>query len=272
MSPSRKYQDLLNIIARAEGAVLAFSGGVDSTFLAHAAKEALGDKALAVTISTPYIMSWEVAQARELATQMRLRHQVVEMPFPEELRNNPPEHCYVCKKILFTKLIEIAEEQGHGIVLEGTNVDDLGDYRPGIKALGELGVKSPLMEAGLGKQEIRDLSRKFGLATWDKPSFACLMSRLPVDTPVTDQDLRMVEQAEVALMKLGFKAVRVRKHGDVARLEIPSDRITEAASDKVRQVLDEKLKDLGFRHVALDLAGYRMGSLNKIITEKKNER
>ncbi|NDV26803.1 ATP-dependent sacrificial sulfur transferase LarE [Desulfovibrio sp. JC010] len=258
-----KYKKLLGILAETDGAVIAFSGGVDSTLLLHTAKEALDHKAIAASIATPYVPRWEQGEAKKFARQLGVKHVVVEMDFPEELRMNPPLHCYTCKKILFSKLLEVAGEHGFKHVLEGTNIDDLSDYRPGIKALRELDIRSPFVEAELSKQDIRELSRRFELPTWDKPSFACLLSRMPVDVEVTDEALQQVEQAEVFLMQIGFPAVRVRHHGEVARIEVPADRIQDFVNANEIHDINNKLKEFGYKHVTLDLGGYKMGSLNK---------
>lgn len=262
-SISSKYENLLQIIARTGGAVTAFSGGVDSTLLLHAARQILGERAVAVTISTPYVPRWELKEACRFTEEAGIRHEIVEIPFPEELRFNPPEHCYTCKKILFNRLLQAAQDNGFSRVLDGTNMDDLDDYRPGIRALRELNILSPFVEAGLTKQEIRELSRQLSLPTWKKPSFACLLSRMPVNTEVTDSALRQVEEAERYLMSLGFHAVRVRHHGEVARIEIPRERIPEFIKVAEQHDIDSQIKNTGYRHVALDLGGYSMGSLNR---------
>lgn len=259
-----KYTRLLDSLSKAGGVLVAFSGGVDSTFLLHAAREALGDDVVAATIDTPYIPRWELNEAQDFIAATGGRHVMVKMDFPEELRDNPPDHCYTCKKQLFGRLLEVARENGLDQVLDGTNVDDLADYRPGLKALRELDIWSPLKEAGLTKQDIRDLSRKMQLPTWDKPSFACLLSRMPIGTRVTNADLLRVEQAEVFLTSLGFRGVRVRYHGEVARIEVPSTRVAELVEKNENNTIDRRLKELGFRHVAVDLTGYTMGSLNPI--------
>lgn len=269
VEPDRKYDRLLELLKEAGSALVAYSGGVDSTFLLHAARSALGDRVAAATIDTPYIPRWEIREAREFIAPLGVRHIVVEMDFPDELRTNPADHCYTCKKRLFGTLLDVADANGLAHVLDGTNVDDLGDYRPGLKALRELNILSPLMEAGLTKQDIRDLSRRFGLPTWDKPSFACLLSRMPIDTKVNDADLRRVELSEVFLMSLGFRGVRVRSHGGVARIEVPKDRIQDLVQANENNKIDRYLKELGFRHVALDLTGYTMGSLNPASEETK---
>ena len=265
---TRKYKKLIEMLSNTDGAVIAFSGGVDSTFLLHAAIEALGDRAIAASIATSYVPEWEQAEARRFALEIGVEHLLIELPFPEELRMNPPEHCYTCKKIIFSRLLEAAEKLGISNVLDGTNVDDLSDYRPGIKALRELGILSPLVEAGLTKQDIRDLSRKFDLPTWNKPSFACLLSRMPIGIEVTDEALRQVENAEVFLMDLGFPAVRVRHHGDVARIEIPKDKFEDFIKANEEHSINDTLKQMGYRHTALDLGGYSMGSLNQKPSDK----
>ncbi|WP_319776982.1 ATP-dependent sacrificial sulfur transferase LarE [Maridesulfovibrio sp.] len=261
--PASKYDKLLEILAETDGAVIAFSGGVDSTLLLHAAKEALGEKTIAASIATPYVPQWEQREAKEFTRKISVKHVVVEMDFPAELRMNPPDHCYTCKKILFGKLLEEAQRQGLEHVFEGTNIDDLSDYRPGIKALRELGIRSPFVEAELTKQEIRDLSQRFDLPTWNKPSFACLLSRMPVGIEVTNEALQQVEKAEFFIMGIGFPAVRVRHHGDVARIEVPADRLQEFIEANKVHGINNKLKEFGYRHVSLDLGGYKMGSLNK---------
>lgn len=259
---NRKHERL-NRELKALGRVLvAFSGGVDSTFLVSAAQTALGENVQAVTISTPYIPRWEVEEARQLARTIGLRHRVVTLEMPAALRDNPPQHCYICKKHLFTILLKTAEKMGIPHVIEGTNADDLNDYRPGRKALKELKIRSPLLEAGLTKSDIRGLSRLAGLDTWDKPAYACLLSRIPVNTRVETADLDRIEQAERFLMDIGFRAVRVRTHGDVARIEVDPERISELVkADRIHDI-QGSLKRMGYRHVSVDLTGYRTGSMN----------
>ena len=263
----KKYRGLIDLLAGMENVAVAFSGGVDSTLLLHAAREALGENVLAVTLSTPYTPRWEIEEAREFAEAAGVRHRVVEVKFPEEIRNNPEDRCYLCKRILFSRIIELAEAEGIPHVIEGTNVDDLGDHRPGLKAIRELAVRSPLLEAGLAKAEIRELSRELGLPTWGKPALACLMTRIPFGERVEEETLRRIEAAETFLMGIGFDGVRVRSHGDVARIEVPEDRIGDLVAAEKPHGITTKLKALGYRHVAVDLAGYRMGGLNPAAPE-----
>ena len=256
------YRQLLALLSETGGALIAFSGGVDSTLLLHAAQVALGKRVVAATISTPYIPRWEIAEARKFSKARGVDHRILEMGFPEELRMNPPEHCYTCKKLLFTRLLEEAERLKLPAVLDGTNIDDLNDYRPGIRALRELGIKSPLMEAGLSKQEIREMSRHLGLPTWNKPSFACLLSRMEVDRRVDEADFEKVEKAERLLMESGFPAVRVRHHGEIARIEVPREQIADLVEVDRKHGISAAIKELGYRHVTVDLRGYVMGSQN----------
>ncbi|MGE4468932.1 MAG: ATP-dependent sacrificial sulfur transferase LarE [Desulfovibrio sp.] len=257
-----RYQRLIRDLRTMEGAAVAFSGGVDSTLLLHAGQQALGNHVVALTASTPYMAGPEIQQARELAARFGVRHVVLELPFPEALRTNPADHCYPCKKYLFTRLWQATRELGLGHLLDGTNLDDLDDYRPGLRALAELGVSSPLRQAGLTKEDIRALSHREGLPTWNKPPMACLLSRMPANHYVNDADLRRVEAAETFLMEQGFPWVRVRVHDDAARIEIPRDRLSDMLQGSLPHRVDTRLRTLGFRHVSLDLAGYRTGSLN----------
>jgi uncharacterized protein len=262
LTPDEKYRTLLRELRSMGKAVVAFSGGLDSTFLLHAAGKALAGDVLAVTLVTSYMVAAEIEEAKSLARAMSLRHLLLKAPFPEALRTNPPERCYLCKHSLFTRLAAVAASENIAHILDGTNVDDLDDHRPGMKALGELGVESPLLAAGLTKQEIRELSRKQGLA-WDKPAGACLLSRLPHGSRVVEAELRRIDEAEGFLRELGFGAVRLRSHGELARIEVPRERVAElVAADRLHGI-DARLKALGYRYVAVELAGYSRGSLNE---------
>ena len=260
---TERYRRLLADLAGLKRAVLAFSGGLDSSFLLHAASRAMGEGLTAVTLDTPYAPRAEIAEAATLAGRLGVRHVVLPVAFPEALRDNPPERCYLCKKTLFSKLLELAANQGIVHVLDGANLDDLDDYRPGMRALAELGILSPLLAAGIGKDDIRALSREAGLPTWNKPSGACLLTRLPHGRRVTDEELERIDMAETWLRGLGFPAVRLRSHGDLARLEVPRDQAPAVLEADAKHGIDAKLKAMGYRHVTLDLAGYRMGSLNE---------
>lgn len=247
---------------------VSFSNGVDSTLLLRLAVDACGPgRVLAVTGQSPTLPARELAEARTTAQALGVRHLVVETGEMDDpvFRTNPPDRCYHCKKRRLQALRRAAAEHGFGWVVEGTNRDDLGDYRPGLRASEEEGARSPLLEAGLGKDEIRELSRELGLVGWDRPAAACLASRLPYGMEITVDRLRQVEQAEEYLQGLGFSPVRVRHHGDVARLEVARGdrgRLLEAAD-----AVQTELQHLGFRFVALDLGGYRTGSLNRALPQ-----
>lgn len=260
MTNKDKYQLLIQTLKDLKKVVVAFSGGVDSTFLLHAAKEALGEDATAVTIVSPYIPKWEVEEARTWTERMGVSHVFLETGIIEEIRTNPIDRCYLCKRAVFSKIQEYAEKIGVDAVLDGTNVDDLSDYRPGLRALSELQVVSPLKDCGLGKDDIRQLSHSLGLETWNKPAYACLLTRIPYNTELKVEDFRRIEEAEVFLMKMGFSAVRVRTHGDVARIEIPKDQRKQFFNEQIMDQVVEGVKKAGFAYVALDLEGYRMGS------------
>lgn len=246
------------------GAVaVAFSSGVDSTFLLKVAHDVLGDKAVALTARSRSFPGRELTEAADFCAGEGIRHVVVESDelAIEGFRENPPDRCYICKRALFSKMLAAAAELGEFALVEGSNTDDAGDYRPGMRALSELKIKSPLREAGLSKAEIRALSKELGLPTWDKPSFACLATRFVYGEEITEAKLAMVEQAEQRLLDLGFRQFRVRIHGKLARIEVePAEfgRIVGLAPE-----LNDYLRSLGFQYVSLDLGGYVMGSMNR---------
>jgi uncharacterized protein len=270
MNIDEKYRSLLDIIARRGSAAVAFSGGVDSSFLCHAAAAALGDKAVAITIVSPMLPKSEIEGARSVARQIGIEHILIEeTEIDEEVAENPRERCYFCKKLEFGSIMEAAEKRGIAAVLDGSNLDDLGDYRPGIKALTELGIMSPLREAGLNKEEIRELSRRFGLPTWNKPAFACLASRIPYGERIDREKLARIEKAEEALKAAGFDQFRVRSHGDIARIEVAPAERSRFFDETLLDALSRSIKGCGFLYAAFELEGYAMGSMNRPIGQEK---
>ncbi len=244
--------------------IVAYSGGVDSAYLAYAAHRALGSGVLCVTADSPSYPERHRALAVRIATEFGFNHQFIqtaEMARPE-YRANPANRCYYCKHELYTHLTALARERGIPVIADGSNADDRGDYRPGRQAAREFGVRSPLDEVGLSKIEIRELSRLAGLPTWDEPASACLSSRIPYFSEVTDEKLRMIERAEAVLRGLGFRICRVRHHDTIARLELGRDEMTRALDPDVSDVIDRELRAIGYAHVTIDLRGYRLGSLN----------
>ncbi len=268
MINKEKYKNLIDYLRKLDKVVLAFSGGVDSTFLLKAAKEALGDNIKAVTILSPYIPKWEVEEAKELVKELKVKYEIVEVPIIDAIKDNPEDRCYLCKKAVFSMIQDIAKKEGYNYVIDGTNFDDLGDYRPGLKALGELEVKSPLLECKLTKEEIRSLSKELGLNTWDKPPYACLLTRIPYGNELKVEDFEKIEEAEKYMMSIGFRAVRVRCHGDLARIEVNKEDRVKLFKEKILDEISSKLKEFGFRYVTMDLEGYRVGSFNETIKDK----
>ena len=247
--------------------VVAFSGGVDSTFLLHRAHKVRKSAIVAITIRTPYIPSREIDDAVDFTRSFGIKHKIIDIAFPEMIRNNPIDRCYLCKKAIFTDLLSFAKKNNFQFVVDGTNADDTGDFRPGIKALNELGIRSPLLESGLTKKDIRELSREEDLDIWDKPAMACLLTRIPYDTEISQGTLRLVEEAENMLFELGYPGTRVRIHGDLARIECLPGYIEKIIHNPDKEHIISDLKKIGFRYVSLDLEGYRTGSSNPDIKE-----
>jgi uncharacterized protein len=272
MSPvtQEKYDRLLDLLRGLDRVVVAFSGGVDSTLLARAAKDALGDRAVLVTADSETYPARELQEARQLATLVGLRHEVVrteELANPEYARNGA-NRCFFCKDELFGRLRPIADREGAGTLVYGATMDDLGDHRPGMKAAAEHGVRAPLIEAELWKAEIRDLSRELGLPTWDKPAFACLSSRFQYGDQITAEKLRQVDEAEAFVRSLGFRQFRVRHHDRLARLEIPLEDMPRLWQEGRHQAIVTRLRELGYVYVAVDLGGFQSGSANLLLTRK----
>ncbi len=273
MTAEEKQELLIKNIERYETVAVAYSGGTDSSYLLAAARMALGDKAVAVMAISPSMPAADAREAEEYCRSKGIRLITVE---PGEIhdpnyRTNPNNRCYYCKTILYRSIRRAAEEAGCREILEGSNLDDLGDYRPGLKALEELGIKSPLREVGLSKREIRELSNKLGLRTWDKPAAACLASRIPYGEEITEEKLRRIGAVEEKLHELGFRQARCRMHGgNLARIEVLETEIEKLAQEPVRTQVLDAARDAGFLYVSLDLRGYRTGSLNEAIGESKS--
>lgn len=262
-----KYDRLKDYLASFGSVAVAFSSGVDSTFLLYVAKEALGDRAIAVTASSCSFPERELKEAKEYCQKMGIRHFVIKS---EELEiegfsHNPKNRCYLCKHELFEKIGALAKEQGINEIAEGSNLDDNGDYRPGLQAVAELGIKSPLRYIGFTKQEIRELSQYFNIPTWNKQSFACLSSRFPYGDLINEKKLKMVDRAEQLLLDMGFHQLRVRIHGDVARIELLPEEFPKFMEEETRLSAYKKFKEYGFSYVTLDVVGYRMGSMNETL-------
>lgn len=266
MTIERKYDRLAEILLEMETVLVAFSGGVDSTFLLKAARDLLGDKAAAITVDAPFHSRYEIAEAKRLAAVIGARHFILNVHNlqVDGLDDNPPDRCYVCKKAVFSLCRKQARDGGFRFLVDGSNADDLQDFRPGRRALAELEVRSPLLEAGLEKGEIRELSRKLGLDTWNKPALACLLTRFPHGERITVERLAMVERCEEYLRSRGYGQFRVRAHGEIARIELAPEELGRILAAGERTAVTGYFHAAGFRYVALDLDGYRCGAMNEI--------
>jgi uncharacterized protein len=272
MSIERKWDRLKQLLAEMPAALIAYSGGVDSSLLARACVEVLGPRALAVTADSETYPPEELANAREFARAIGIRHVVLRTSVlsSEEFASNPPERCYFCKRELFGRFTRLARAEGIPVILDGANTDDLKDYRPGSRAALEFSVRSPLREAGFSKEDIRACARMLNLSVWDKPAVACLSSRIPYGTRITPEILGRVQAAEDRLRVLGFRQVRVRHHGNTARIEIEAADFQRLVVDDISRNIVQELKRLGYTYVCLDLEGYRTGSMNEEILKPGN--
>lgn len=268
---TQSFEGLKGYLRTLEGAAIAFSADVDSTFLLKTAKDVFGDNVIAITAKSCVMPERELNAAIEFCKKENIKHVVFDFDVlnVENFKENPVNRCYICKKELFTKIKNIAKDNGFETVLDGSNADDVKDYRPGLQALEELGVKSPLKESNLSKDEIRLISNVIGLDTWNKPSNACLATRFAYGEEITKEKLKKVDEAEIALLNLGFRQFRVRIHSNLARLEVTREELAKVLSN--RDKITERLKAIGFDYITLDLQGYRTGSMNELLNKDEIE-
>src|SRR5512147_1682376 len=261
----RKWDYLMALLHEMHGAVLAYSGGVDSSLLLRAAAEVMGPRLIAVTAVSETYPDGELIAAQEITRSLGVMHRIVhtEEMASEDFARNPPDRCYHCKKELFEKLRRLAADEGVSFVMDGSNADDLRDHRPGRKAAAEFSVRSPLLEAGFTKAEVRERARAMGLTVWDKPSLACLSSRIPYGTRITPALIRTVGAAEEQLRAFGFGQARVRHHGDIARIEVMQEDFAKLLDRAVAEKIAARFRELGYIYICLDIEGYRTGSMNQ---------
>jgi len=265
MTSHDKLRRLRIILSDAGSAAIALSGGTDSTFLVSVASGISGLRVMAITVSTPYMFASEVEEAAAFCKRYGVMHRTITMDIPETVRGNPPDRCYLCKTEVMGVVRGTAGEAGISVIFDGTNADDVSDYRPGMKALEELDVRSPLLEAGLTKSEIRALAREAGLDVSDKPSNACLLTRFPHNTAILSGELRKAEEAEIYLTGMGFGGLRIRVHGDLVRIECRTELFPKIIEADIREKIITALKNMGYKYITVDIEGYRSGSMNKNI-------
>jgi uncharacterized protein len=265
MAKNEKLERLEEYLTNLEKLAVAFSGGVDSTFLLKVAHMILGDNVVAITVNGAIHPGWEIESSKEIASRIGVRQILLDMDIfkNENIVTNPPDRCYHCKMAIFSMIKKTAKGYGIKNVADGSNIDDAGDYRPGMRALKELGILSPLRDAGLGKEEIRILSKELGLPTWDKPALSCLATRIPYNTRITEETLSMIEAGEDFLRGLGFSQIRLRHLGNLAKIEVPPEDMMRLL--EVREMVVKKLREIGYTYITMDMEGYNMGSMNRTI-------
>jgi len=265
MAKNEKLERLEGYLANLEKLAVAFSGGVDSTFLLKVAHMILGDNVVAITVNGAIHPGWEIESSKEIASRIGVRQILLDMDIfkNENIVTNPPDRCYHCKMAIFSMIKKTAKSYGIDNVADGSNIDDAGDYRPGMRALKELGILSPLRDAGLGKEEIRILSKELGLPTWDKPALSCLATRIPYNTRITEETLSMIEAGEDFLRGLGFSQIRLRHLGNLAKIEVPPEDMMRLLG--LREMVVKKLREIGYTYITMDMEGYNMGSMNRTI-------
>lgn len=265
MAKNEKLERLEGYLANLEKLAVAFSGGVDSTFLLKVAHMILGDNVVAITVNGAIHPGWEIESSKEIASRIGVRQILLDMDIfkNENIVTNPPDRCYHCKMAIFSMIKKTAKSYGIDNVADGSNIDDAGDYRPGMRALKELGILSPLRDAGLGKEEIRILSKELGLPTWDKPALSCLATRIPYNTRITEETLSMIESGEDFLRGLGFSQIRLRHLGNLAKIEVPPEDMMRLLG--LREMVVKKLREIGYTYITMDMEGYNMGSMNRTI-------
>ena len=273
MDRQAKLQRLKEYFAKLDNVAIAYSGGVDSTFLLKVAFDTLSERAVAITVDSSFFPKREKDETIDFCTENNIRHikETVDVLNVTGVKDNPADRCYLCKKALFGRMLKICQNEGITTLAEGSNLDDEGDYRPGLKAISELGIKSPLRECSFTKEDIRALSRELDLKTYDKPSYACLASRVPYGSTITEDKLAMIEKSEMLLSDMGFRQMRVRHHDDIARIELLVEDFDRFMEDTVRMKVYRELMAIGFKYVTLDIRGFRTGSMNEVLQWKKEK-